>query len=88
MPSSRLGWFARHCTPPPPLGNSSACPCAACFNMPTPEPQLQARRRSNGSPPSSPDPRAWRRSAGADALFGSGAQDPHTTTTHIEWVAK
>ncbi|PHH89671.1 hypothetical protein CDD83_5524 [Cordyceps sp. RAO-2017] len=88
MPSQRPSWFARHCAPPPPLGNSSACPCATCFNLPAPKPQPAPEFRR----PSSMDSRAvsWRRS-GPDAFFGSGggaAQDTYTTTTHVEWVAK
>ncbi|KAJ6441743.1 ubiquitin interaction domain-containing protein [Purpureocillium lavendulum] len=33
MPSQLSSWFARHCTPPPPLNTSSTCPCANCYNL-------------------------------------------------------
>lgn len=72
MPSSRPSWFARHCAPPPPLGTASACPCAACFNVP--RSSLAA-----GAPPSR------RRSVGGEQ---GACTTSTTTTTHVEWVAK
>ncbi|KAM0248673.1 hypothetical protein ACHAQJ_009347 [Trichoderma viride] len=33
MPSQGQSWWARHCTPRPPINPVVACPCHHCFNM-------------------------------------------------------
>ncbi|KAK5997329.1 hypothetical protein PT974_02684 [Cladobotryum mycophilum] len=37
MPSQRQSWWARHCTPRPPIVAATTCPCERCFNMPAEE---------------------------------------------------
>ncbi|KAF3077590.1 hypothetical protein THAR02_07391 [Trichoderma harzianum] len=35
MPSSQgQSWWARHCTPRPPINKVVACPCHYCYNKP------------------------------------------------------
>ncbi|PFH62429.1 hypothetical protein XA68_13655 [Ophiocordyceps unilateralis] len=82
MPSSRPSWFARHCKPPPPLGASSACPCATCFNLPEPVPE--PRRMAAGSVE-----RRWASSQRRSVDGRDTDDDDNTyTTAHIEWVSK
>ncbi|KAM5345798.1 hypothetical protein ACJ41O_011659 [Fusarium nematophilum] len=77
MPSSVKSWFARHCAPPPPLNNSSVCPCSSCFN---------GGSHANNSasfvvytPPKPAEPRRTE----SDASSLSSATTI-TTSTHIE----
>ncbi|UNI19785.1 Protein-ribulosamine 3-kinase [Purpureocillium takamizusanense] len=99
MPSQLSSWFARHCTPPPPLNTSSACPCANCYNLGTDVAPRQHRQRQPQQQQQRPFVRALddasRRPssttpADSDSFsICSVAEKPGTTittTTHIERV--
>ncbi|KAK7416270.1 hypothetical protein QQX98_005341 [Neonectria punicea] len=91
MPSGKKSWFARHCAPPPPINNTSACPCASCYNVGagshhgSSSPYAYSYAPSTSSPM---DPRSTnlRSASSSDGASISSASTAATTTTHIEHV--
>ncbi|KPM39135.1 hypothetical protein AK830_g7432 [Neonectria ditissima] len=92
MPSGKKSWFARHCAPPPPINNTSACPCASCYNVgsgshhgSSPYTYAYSYAPSTSSPM---DSRAasLRSASSSDGASISSASTAATTTTHIEHV--
>ncbi|GJN85116.1 hypothetical protein PLIIFM63780_008680 [Purpureocillium lilacinum] len=95
MPSQLSSWFARHCTPPPPLNTSSTCPCANCYNLGTDVVAQQQRQRQHQQHQQQQQQqqqfiRLLDDESHSDALSVSSAADKPgttiTTTTHIERV--
>lgn len=93
MPSEKKSWFARYCTPPPPINNTSVCPCSSCYNLGGNSHNTgMSYSYPYGYSPSSPassrstEPRSSSlRSSSSDSASISSAETV-TTTTHIEHV--
>lgn len=91
MPSEKKSWFARYCTPPPPINNTPMCPCSSCYNMggnshktgmsySYPYGYNQSASQSRSMEPRSSSSRS------SDTASISSAETLTTTTTHIEHV--
>lgn len=80
MPSSQgQSWWARHCTPRPPINPVVACPCHYCYNMVAEE--LDYPKDSDCSEAATP---AHSRPASPRGSSASSDMVESITTSHIE----
>ncbi|KAH7146488.1 hypothetical protein EDB81DRAFT_494816 [Dactylonectria macrodidyma] len=90
MPSGKKSWFARHCAPPPPINNTSACPCASCYNVGTHSASHGSSSYSytysyvsSTSQPMDPRTGSLRSTDSSDSA-SIGSASTVTTSTHVE----
>jgi hypothetical protein len=87
MPSKGQSWWARHCTPRPPINPVVACPCHHCFNMVAEE--LDYPKSSHSSQASTPAPsRPVSPTGRVSPASSPSVQQVPITTAHIEKAAK
>ncbi|KAH6604927.1 hypothetical protein Trco_006634 [Trichoderma cornu-damae] len=87
MPSQGQSWWARHCTPRPPINPVVACPCHSCYNKVAQE--LDYPRSSNSSEAATPAPSRPVSPRGSTASSASSAHHVEPITTfHIEEASK
>ncbi|KAH0498626.1 hypothetical protein TgHK011_005871 [Trichoderma gracile] len=88
MPSKGQSWWARHCTPRPPINPVVACPCHHCYNMVAEE--LDYPKSSHSSQASTPAPSRPVSPTGrvVSPAASSPVQQLPITTSHVEKAAK